>query len=307
VSIDEHLLQLRHPDWIVRCRAIAALAAPSSMIEPAPTPGDPRTIEPLLALADDPIKNVRNYVAWALGAIARTAPRHDARDRVRRALAAPAWRVRFAAARAYSWLDDEPFEPLLPLLDDSEESVRWAAAQTLANRGSEDIDRDRVWDPRLLDPLLRALEDPSPTVRAAAVRGLRPEDEERAYAALVRALRDTDYRVRVWPSYALHDLRAVPALIDALEDTFLWVRVNTARNLGSLRADSAVDALIEQLRARNRYMRREAARALGRIGNARALGPLTALLDRSTDTWVRNDVREALEVLGTGPTRPSPS
>jgi HEAT repeat protein len=297
VSVDEHLPQLRDPDWLVRCRAIAALASPSSSIEP-PKPGDPRAIEPLLELADDPIKNVRAYVAWALGAIALTAPGRDARDRVRRALADTTWRVRFAATRAYSWLEDEPFAPLLPLLDDPEESVRWAAARTLANRGSERSDRDRFWDPRLLKPLLHALEDPAPTVRAAAVRGLRPENGERSYAALVRALRDSDSRVRLWPSMVLHDRRAVPALIDALDDTFFWVRANAARNLGRLRADSAVDALIEQLRARDRSMRREASRALAQIGDPRAIDPLTALLNRSTAERVRRDVAHALEALG---------
>ena len=194
--------------------AVAAMrpALPPGLFAPAPSapsaagrpPGDPRAVGPLLAAADDPTKNVRTSVGRALAVIVRTAPGRGARNELRAALGADNWRVRFAAARAFAWLGDEPYEPLLPLLDDEHESLRWAAAKTLAarHRGSfghfsdlVNAFRDRPEpQPELAGVLLRVLEDGAPTVRLAAISALDPSDDAGAYGALVAALRDDPER-----------------------------------------------------------------------------------------------------------------
>jgi HEAT repeat protein len=222
----------------------------------------------------------------------------EGKNRLRQALVDPSWRVRFAAARALVYIHDEAFAPLVPLLVDEIESVRWAAASTIAARQPWDITEERrQLDPEVVLALLGALHDPAPTVRAAAIRGFEPGDGEEAYAALEAGLRDPDYRVRIWPSHVLRDQRAVLALIQVLDDPYLWVRVNAARNLGRLGDRRAVNPLIAQLRTRNRYMRGEAARALGALGDPQALGPMNALRDRSTSSWLREYISGALAEL----------
>lgn len=94
-----HLGQLRDPDWVVRVRAIKGLTEGWATIPPTREP-DPAAFEPLLAIADDPVKNVRNAVAEALWLLARS-EKGEARDRIRTALSDKSWRVRFGQYREY--------------------------------------------------------------------------------------------------------------------------------------------------------------------------------------------------------------
>jgi HEAT repeat protein len=345
VDIDVVIKGLRDSDWLVRNRTARALVFRSSGDDPprspggpgvlqsfgfsAPgradiaalipdaqahhpqasplEPGDPRTIGPLLATADDPTKNVRTSVARALAVVARTAPGRTAREELRGAVAVENWRVRFAAVRAYAWLYDEPVEPLLPLLRDPQESIRWAAAKTLAGRkrGSfghfYDLFHGRPpggrpqSEPQLAVPLVQALSDESATVRAEAIWGLEPRDGDRYYDALVRGvLDDVDPRVRTRAAARLTGERAVLVLINALDDSSPWVQQVVIAKLGRLRAPAAVEPLSDRLRAKNRSTRRAASHALAEIGDPRAVEPLNALYERSTNAEVRHAVARAL-------------
>ncbi len=267
------------PDWIVRYRAVVAVAGASWSRElgSRPAPGDPSAIDRLLRLADDPVKNVRNIVALALGAIAETAHGREARERLAAALTDPNWRLRFAAARAYEWLRPEPGEPLHPLVDDPFESVRWAAARVLVGR---------IPDQTVVGPLLRATQDPAPTVRAVAL-GVAAVRDERALDAALAALHDPDGRVRQSAAAALVDERAVPALIQALGDPHARVRASAAGSLGRLHATEAVEPLLALLHAKSRRTRADAADALGEIGDTRAVDPLVELFERSSNLRVR--------------------
>jgi len=346
MDIDVVIKGLRDPDWLVRNRVARALVFRSSgsdaprrpggrgvnlrlgvslpgpaeiaaliaearaqqQPEPLPLePGDPRTIGPLLATADDPTKNVRTSGARALAVVARTAPGRTAREELRAALAVETWRVRFAAVRAYSWLYDEPVEPLLALLRDPRESVRWATAKTLASRkrGSlghfYDLFNGRPSggrpepDLELAVVLVDALTDESPTVRAEAIWGLEPRDGDRYYDALIRGLNDdADFRVRTRAAARLTDERAIPALINALDDPSPWVQQVVIATLGRLRTPAAVEPLSNRLRAKNRTIREVAAHALAEIGDPRAVEPLNALYERSNNADVRRAVAKAL-------------
>jgi HEAT repeat protein len=301
VTFENRLAALTDPDYLVRLRGVEALVPRDASTNVPTEPGDPSLVSPLLELADDPTKNVRAAVAWTLGIIASSERGAEAKSRIRSALEDPNWRIRFAAARAFNYLRDQPFGPLVELLDDHVESVRWAAASTLAWRKHPWYGREPIFEPSLVAPLVRALSDPAPTVRAAAIRGLQPQDGDEAFAALEAGLLDVDYRVRIWPSYTLRDSRAVPGLINVLNDQFLWVRANAVRNLGALRDRRAVEPLVAQLRTKDRYMRREAARALASIGDPDAIPELVALRDRSTLDWVKASATEAIETITRGP------
>jgi HEAT repeat protein len=293
VTFDERLTALSDPDYLVRLRGILALVPHDPTTSAATGSVDPSLVSPLLGLADDPTKQVRNAAVRALGIIASSERGVEGKERLRSALGDPSWRVRFTAARAYNYLRYQPVEPLVPLLDDDVESVRWAAVSALSERRFGRYGKSIV-DPSTVAPLRQALDDTAPRVRAAAISGLRAEDGSEAFAALEAGLRDVDHRVRSVAAAVLRDSRAVPALIGALDDQFLWVRMKAAGSLGSLRDARAVEPLAARLHDRNRYMRREAARALGAIGEADAIPVLTALRDRSTLDWVWEAATEAI-------------
>ena len=280
------LCDLEHPDWIVRERAVLAcdLLAPS-----ARATNGRDLIERLLDVAEDPVKQVRAAVARKLGAAAHTPLGKPLRERITSAFHDDRWRVRFAAVRAYGSLSKHPHEPLIPLVADDAESVRWAAVRTLAEwplgaTGSG------------VDALLRALADPAPTVRAAAAWGLAHTTDERGVVALDRAVRDPDYRVRRCAAL-VSDRRAVPTLVAALGDHDMWVRVYAVRNLGALRASEAVEPILVLLRDKSRYVRADALRALAEVGDPRASDEISALLRRSTDRHVRATARATLRAI----------
>ncbi|MDX6481850.1 MAG: hypothetical protein QOG85_2360, partial [Gaiellaceae bacterium] len=104
---DPDLAALDDPDYRVRLRGVYSLMPPSDM-KGRFTDGNPLFVAPLLDLAGDPTKNVRNAIVWPIGVIASTERGRDGKMILLAALRSPEWRVRFAAARAYTWLRDEP-------------------------------------------------------------------------------------------------------------------------------------------------------------------------------------------------------
>lgn len=84
----------------------------------------------------------------------------------------------------------------------------------------------------------------------------------------------------------------IPYLIDALKDENSDVQRNAAKALGKIGDERAVPALIVALKDEDRYMRESAAKALGKIGN----GAVPALIDALKDDgdWVRIGAADAL-------------
>jgi HEAT repeat protein len=278
-------------DSRVRRRAADALGVRSRSLNPLP--GDPGAMEPLLAVADDSDKNVRNAVLRSLWAIAKTAPSREPMERLVRALGDESWRVRFAAASAYGVLIEEPYEPLVPLISDPQESVRWAAAVALCRHGGrwQEVPRD-VGSLRALEP---ALADSAATVRAAAVSGFGALSEREGLAAVRRAMEDRDARVRAHCLQPLAHHGAFKELAALLRGPHPWVAIGAARYLGTARAVAAVPPLIDTLGARNHETRSAAAQALGAIHDERALDPIAALLRRLTTSHIRSVI---VTVLG---------
>jgi len=130
---------------------------------------------------------------------------------------------------------------LVALAGDKAAEVRSAAAQSLGN----------LRDTLAVLPLVQALEDPAPLVRQQAVAALHRLWTPRAEAAIVGTLQDRDETVRYIAVQSLgkHRVRsALDFLRTALRDTSIWVRTEAARALGGLGDTSAVEDLVRLLK-----------------------------------------------------------
>jgi HEAT repeat protein len=177
---------------------------------------------------------------------------------------------------------------LINLLKTSEGELSAAAAEALANLGSQAIPAltdllliqefrllavrslSRIRHSETIAPLLRVVSDPQPTVRAAAIEALS----------------------------SFHDSRIFPALANALHDPAASVRREAIIGLG-LRTDlqgvNLVDLLAPHLTDLNLPVCRQAAIALGRVGNAAAIQALTtALRSPHTPTVLQIEIVRSL-------------
>ncbi|MBI5434678.1 MAG: HEAT repeat domain-containing protein [Planctomycetes bacterium] len=149
-----------------------------------------------------------------------------------------------------------------------------------------------------------------PAELLAAYHGGAFVDREEPNPASVRARLATWKRIQSlseWQLRGVDDARfvlvqsgpsAVDALARALHDENRYVRVHAAQVLERMgpRARAAVDPLLDALRERG--LAPQAARALGRLGEARARPALAAELDRSRPFEVRVAAARALADLG---------
>ncbi|MGQ4647335.1 HEAT repeat domain-containing protein [Lyngbya aestuarii] len=95
--------------------------------------------------------------------------------------------------------------------------------------------------------------------------------------------------------------RMVEKLQAALKDSDSFVRRQAAVALGEIGNAQAVEALSAALKDSDSFVRREAAEALGEIGNAQAVEALIAALNNS-DSEVRSYAAEALGEIGNAET-----
>lgn len=180
----------------------------------------------------------------------------------------------------------------------------------------------RLGDARAVDPLVNALAGPDDTVRAAAVGALHWIGDTRVVDPLIALLDDDSRELRRAAAEALGHLgwdpttsaarfaywialgdwdsfegsAAVAPLIAALRNG----HADAARALGRIGDRRAVEPLVAVLgdSSRDPYDRATAAGALGRIADPRALGPLLAAFnDHSYDLKVRRAIAEALVAL----------
>ena len=207
-------------------------------------------------------------------------------------------RTRFWAARALGRAGSrQAVDPLLGALAEGDEATRWAAAMALA--------RLKVTD--RVGPLLEALEDQSPLVRMMAVLALERIEDKTVLNAILGSLDDDDVWVRRAATQALWHLRdprtagplirtlsdpvptlcdaaaralvqignpVVPALTGKLSDPTSRVRELTAWIFGQICSPLPVERLMATLNDDDADVAGEAAKALGRIGEARALAAL---------------------------------
>lgn len=169
----------------------------------------------------------------------------------------------------------------------------------------EDERREAVYalselsDERALFPIISALRDTSPHVRRAAICALETSTSQKAVVALLQALDDEDRYVREAAAEALGHLGdvAVPDLLRGLSDPDWHVRLGSVI---ALRISSGVvpslDPILSLLSDESVYVRREAVKTLGRIGDG-SIVPYLIQSTKDPDAGVRLRTVRALVKL----------
>lgn len=150
-----------------------------------------------------------------------------------------------------------------------------------------------IGDVRGIGPLINALHDNNPRVRAAVTEALEkigiPTVEP-----LIRSLRDSDLSFRESVVRTLGDSSAVETLISALDDEHHMVQESAAISLAKIGDTRAIEPLISALESK---VNLKFVEALGMFKVARAVEPLIAVTNNS-DHYTRRQVAEALGMIG---------
>jgi len=137
-------------------------------------------------------------------------------------------------------------------------------------------------DPRWLREQIESFDElERPIAAVALIERMKPASEEEREHALA----------------ALREVGVVDLLLRASRGRMPWRRAGAVRTLGWIGAEEGVPLLIARLSDRNRHVRESAVRALGRIGDRRALQPLGELL-RSPGLVGEGVVYDALIAFG---------
>ncbi|MCJ7536988.1 MAG: HEAT repeat domain-containing protein [Anaerolineales bacterium] len=164
------------------------------------------------------------------------------------------------------------------------------AAQALAAAGSEN-----------LAIFSRLLIDQNADVRWWAVRSLAEIQSSEITPLLLQTLNDSDISVRQCAALALQeqpDSRAIPALIQSLNSADQLLARIAGNALVAIGGD-AVPALLEVMENGPHNARLGAARALGLIGDTRAIPELIKALDGES-AILEHWAGEGLEKMGVG-------
>ena len=154
------------------------------------------------------------------------------------------------------------------------------------------------------DALRSALDDASEQVRAQAITGLASiGDSSIAPAIAARLAQDKRPFVRKTAAYALGrlaNLSTTPALVSALKDKDDEVRGVAAVALGQYKDPTAIAALSQSLADKNDFVRAHAAHALGVQGAAAVstVPRLIGLLNSDKENRVRRQAARALGLIG---------
>jgi len=191
-----------------------------------------------------------------------------------------------------------------------------SAVPVLAGLTSSDADADvreraceslgAIGDPRAVPALVKALADSEDRVRSTAAESLGRLGikARKAVPTLAAALGDGNSQVRKAAAESLSSMSpgvkaAVPALSEALSDENAYVRWASAEALGreGTAAAEAVPALVKALKHEDFRTRWEAAQALGQIGEASGEA-VPALIDLLQDYQCADDAATALGRIG---------
>ena len=160
-------------------------------------------------------------------------------------------------------------------------------------------------DASALDALLGALEDEYWSVRLYVGHALARIGGPRVIEALIPMLGDLikECRDGAVEDFVTMGTAAVERLIAALRDDRWRVRESAARALGVIRDKRAVDGLIGALRDRDGAVKTVAAEALGRIGDPKAIKGVMALF-KDSSKLVRVSATIALTQIGEATVEP---
>jgi HEAT repeat protein len=288
---------------------------------------DRRAAEPLANALNDADEEVWQQAAVALGRM------RDARavKYLVNIVQSPESALRTKAIKALGQIRDvRAVDPLIDVVYQEED--RWMRLFAIESLG-------RIGDIRAIEVMVDAAYDESRDVRTKAIVTLSEIESRLATDALHAVFEDMDVDVEDQQT-ALFELgkrgdeRAVSGLIDLLQfDPQIDNRIYAALVLGDIgsaeAADSLIDALCDdvpdvadhalkslvkmgktstELLVRNLHESTNAerrmwlVRALGEIGNERAVSALSQVVDDATEVWwVREEAREILVRLGNNP------
>lgn len=192
----------------------------------------------------------------------------------------------------------ENIHVLIEALFDDDASLSAWAATTLGLRG----------DSRAMQPLIDLLAFDEPDVREAAASALGLLGDEDAVDRLAEALQDPDPGVARAAAFALTrlgDHRGESAASDGLVRQLVQgdeeERSFAARTLGALRADRSCEPLVDALGDPCPDVRADAAEALGKIADPRALPALLQAGFKDADQTVRDTAMFALSRMTAAP------
>ena len=167
---------------------------------------------------------------------------------------------------------------LLTAMHDKRPMVRETAAHILGIFGS----------PAATSELITALRDPVATVRLQAAKALGSVGDPAAVPALVSALRGADEQLGSQIFTSLVSLRhlAVPALLEASSSSSAWMRWNCMRALGEIGDSRALTVLVKGLCDTDHSVAWMAAKGLVHFGK-KSVGPVLQLLTTAEMTpWL---------------------
>jgi HEAT repeat protein len=151
--------------------------------------------------------------------------------------------------------------------------IRWAAVAAIGKLG----------DSRVIDCLLKAVEDPEWIVRTQAVTELIGKVRdiiERKDVKLARVLvhmlglKNEEIVGLAIDGFKELECECTSMLLDSIDNSSATIRANSARALGRLKSRPAVPYLIELLQDSSWEVRARAAEALGSIGDKASIEPL---------------------------------
>jgi len=161
-------------------------------------------------------------------------------------------------------------------------NIRWAAVAAVGQLG----------DYRVIDDLMKAVEDPEWIVRTQAVAELMAKVRDiiacrdvRLARVLIHMLSLDNEEIVPLAIEGLQEMGAetLPSLHEALHNTSATIRANAARALGRMRAASSAPYLIDLLHDDEISVRCRAAEALGLIGNKIAIEPLVLAIQDNVE------------------------
>ena len=154
-----------------------------------------------------------------------------------------------------------------------------------------------------IDSAFEALQSGKPEERAEAIKYLGDERYAPAVPYLAQLVEEADPGTRYLAAQALGKIgdeaeSAVPSLLIALRADDMYLRMAVTGAFIKI-GDPSVPGLVKALFDKNKAVRRASAKALGKIGNKRAITPLEVAV-KDSDPTVRKVCQEALDRLNEG-------
>ncbi|MBF0408675.1 MAG: HEAT repeat domain-containing protein [Candidatus Riflebacteria bacterium] len=245
--------------------------------------GNPKSVPVLLEGLSHESWTVRRSCAYALGDIGEKGV-----DKIAEALKSQNDDVRYWVTRILESIGEPGMTYLVRALSDKNKSIRFFSAKALRSSNN----------PETLRHLIKALGDPSWSVRKVAAESIARMDEV-SIEHLLRNISNDNEDIRHWVGRIITEIgkSKLSQIHDCLKTKDSELRLYACQALGMVADQSSTEHLIESLRDANEWTRIYAAIALGKIGDERAIVPLIrSLSDRNSE--VHRNVRKAFLTLG---------